>query len=58
MHILAILLLVPFINAECPEGWWKAGEACYFTSHLPLSWYAAQEVLAVGFNFIEKKIEC
>ena len=45
MRSLATLLLFPFIKAECPEGWWKAGDACYFTSQEHKTWFEAQEVL-------------
>ena len=30
----------------CPQGWWRAGEACYVTSQARMTWYKAQEVLS------------
>merc|ERR1711971_1156714 len=44
MRSLTLLLFLPFILAECPEGWWKAGDACYFTSQQNMSWFEAQEL--------------
>ena len=32
MLSLKLLLMLPFVSAECPEGWWRAGDVCYFTS--------------------------
>ena len=40
----ASLILVPSILAKCPEGWWRAGDACYMVSHSRMTWYRAQEV--------------
>ena len=39
-----LLLLSPLSSAECPEGWWRAGAACYMTSQRPMTWFNAQEV--------------
>ena len=56
--LTTILLVFPFIKAQCPEGWWKAGEACYFTSQQHMSWFEAQEVpLSISFILIEQKIQ-
>merc|ERR1711879_294909 len=40
----ASLILVPSILAECPEGWWRSGDACYMVSHSRMTWYSAQEL--------------
>ena len=62
MRSLTLLLFLPFILAECPEGWWKAGDACYFISQQHMSWFEAQEVrwanspiVFISLHFIEKK---
>ena len=45
LFLIVNALLVPHTSADCPEGWWKSGEACYIVSQHQLSWYNAQEVL-------------
>ena len=45
LTFLFIILTIPLIYGECPEGWWRAGDACYTTSHSRMSWYSAQEVM-------------
>ena len=44
MRLLTIVLFIPLISADCPEGWWRAGYWCYYTSHDHVTWFEAQQV--------------
>ena len=35
-------------DKQCPEGWWRAGDACYSSSHSRMTWFSAQEVNLLG----------
>merc|ERR1712150_175953 len=41
MLSLTLLLMLPFVSAECPEGWWRAGDVCYFTSQQQMTAFQA-----------------
>ena len=55
LKFLFVILIIPQISGECLEGWWRAGDACYTTSHSRMTWYTAQEVKLSGW-FITLKL--
>merc|ERR1711894_165665 len=66
LRIFCILcVIVSPTLAECPGGWWRAGDFCYTTSQQRMNWHTAQELCWIEGGYLaeiktseqEKQIE-
>ena len=40
--VLILSALTAQVSAECPDGWFHLGEACYLVSREAMTWYNGQ----------------
>ena len=40
--VLILSALTAYVSAECPDGWFHLGEACYLVSREAMTWYNGQ----------------
>ena len=41
LSVLILSALTASVSAECPDGWFHLGEACYLVSREAMTWYNA-----------------
>ena len=42
LSVLILSALTASVSAECPDGWFHLGEACYLVSREAMTWYNGQ----------------